>query len=236
MTSSSIKWAKPVPNKNYIQIPQQQPVFFCVAYENTPEEFTPMSGWFKCREFFNDISHTARTGYEYTIYGFKTFLLKDGKWPLIVVSFNDANAGNVETFEHNWDIFKEFINKMDVGGDVSVRFYDKHLVLELSDDMWRSSLALSFITWLVKVLSKNTYNPGEDLNDKATGTEKHLLHNQSNAALFKILDKLSLYTKRAHDLIDSKHMSTINIHALGFFQPLGFLVQGLHNHEYNLYK
>lgn len=138
---------KPIPCTHYSEVAQTNPMrWACLFLEDNV--FVPQSGWWKCKDFLNDVVIYHELGKEFPMYGFqnKVKLNDEGGFVAlkdVPVHFHD-NLGVLNT----WLVEKGF-EPILIVSDFEKAF-DVATILLIPRTYWKNTFLISIITSLIR--------------------------------------------------------------------------------------
>jgi hypothetical protein len=131
-----------IPSANYSEIDQKAPLRWALTYRDG-DTFTGQHGWWKCKDFLNDVVVYLQTGKEFEIYGFKNKakLNDDGGY----MALKNVPA----FFEHNLALLNEFLIERGFPPLDYLREGDSHILL-IPTEYWTNTFFISVITSLIR--------------------------------------------------------------------------------------
>jgi len=144
LTSTQFVFRKSSPN--YTEIPQANPIRWSVClYED--DKFVQQTGWFKCRDFFNDMA-ALYNGANNCIYGMDTQKIKVNTYGIFLLIKETTPQFIDNVMRCVAPKYKE-----EIGGDlhpVPVEDMPGHVLILLPKDLVDNTYSFSFVTLLLR--------------------------------------------------------------------------------------
>jgi len=161
------------PHKDYGQIPQYNPIEFAL-YRLKDDKWEPETGWFKCRDFFNDVV-SGYHGFKERIYGFapKELSYHDyGVWIRLKNLYPE--------FFHNVELLKPVLDEIGVTLNfVPLADVPSQAFVLFPRKLFENTFVISKVTLMIRMCNcKTEYNSWEEV--KASSQEILYLHEKTN--------------------------------------------------------
>lgn len=146
------KLSKQVPQKAYTENEQANPLRWCVLFKEEDGTFTPQTGWFKCKDYFNDMVAGLR-GHHFSVYGMTNNIKynTDAFYVLVKEVVTD------DLLKHNWGnvVLPLVEESFGVKATMEVVESDK-VLLTLPLEVLSSTYSISLLSWLLRVTAYRT--------------------------------------------------------------------------------
>ncbi len=131
-----------IPTQGFSEIDQKAPLRWALTYRDG-DVFAGQHGWWKCKDFLNDVVIYLQTGMEFGIYGFnnKAKLNEDGGYV--------ALKNVPEFFEHNLALLNEWLIERGFTPIDYMHEGDSHVIL-IPTEYWQNTFYISAITSLIR--------------------------------------------------------------------------------------